>query len=809
MNNKTIHIKFESLIKLYRRELSLEEVHIYKQHLHTCTDCSNMLKAIEAFETTELIQPKNNQKKWNNLFNKFSFGLKYVNAVAACFLLFFVLNVSKNEIGKIHNNSNDLKLPPGLVDKGKFFATDYIQMNEIIEIKEGSIKICSDAEPKIIDKPNKTSEHLTIPTRIVNGTLIDKGIISFKIGTSIQEGSFSICEESAKSEPTENGKDYNYKKVVKALYREKVEPVEFDLNINSLANEVLSGETKVESRGILSTCTSNNRLDVIVKGIHNTGTKIIPGLSNKVRKVITEGVCRDFRDSTSPTSIKFKVRGSNIESYNTRVTSIDKASFAGFPYAIENNDVVIADQSNSINFDYFLFKPFEKKFNISINPVIAAKDMTIFIPVSEIDSPTRETRYRATALNANGNVVTISAAKLLYDPKLAFEIRLDRLQFKNVPSNATSIRLCTESHHSYDPSFMIGSVAVSSKQAKHALNCLTSPAISGQSNCPGTTCIYTHSVGGLSCKQVFTIGNRDTPAIACNSNIEYVCEEDIYATFPDYFASCGASAIEKGEPVIVGKPGCAGTSYTYNFSVSDTCGRSTSCEQVFVIKEDCKSEVQSNYSDYVANLVAPQNDAYIIKNYIVTVYDYNISAEYEDRENYKSVTGLENLAANEAFYAATKIAEYLKNIRNVEMAPINKLANGSENLNDAIYKISHNAILLGKGDDEERNSLAALDITTYEMTHHLIKSIALNHQNCSAFGSIEIKVLEYGLSNAILNYTYNLYDELDSLTNNSLSTPQRQCLFNNLQYCKCKAETKSIHKTSLKQKNKKSKNQKE
>lgn len=96
MKTKIKHIEFEDLLKLFRKELELKEVHTYKQHLNTCKECSTMQQAIEAFETIELIQP--DVRKQESLFGRFSCGLKYVNAIAACFLLIFInsLNIATN-----------------------------------------------------------------------------------------------------------------------------------------------------------------------------------------------------------------------------------------------------------------------------------------------------------------------------------------------------------------------------------------------------------------------------------------------------------------------------------------------------------------------------------------------------------------------------------------------------------------------------------------------------------------------------------------------------------------------------------------
>ncbi len=100
MKPESKHIAFESLLKFSRGALELNEIHAYKQHLNTCEACSNTLKAIKAFETAELVQPKNINHK--NLLDKFNGGCKYFVAVAACFLLVLVSKIIINQ----HNYSN-------------------------------------------------------------------------------------------------------------------------------------------------------------------------------------------------------------------------------------------------------------------------------------------------------------------------------------------------------------------------------------------------------------------------------------------------------------------------------------------------------------------------------------------------------------------------------------------------------------------------------------------------------------------------------------------------------------------------------
>lgn len=116
--------------------------------------------------------------------------------------------------------------------------------------------------------------------------------------------------------------------------------------------------------------------------------------------------------------------------------------------------------------------------------------------------------------------------------------------------------------------------------------------IDGIPNCPGTTYTFTITVSDAcdrssTCEQVFSIEN-DGPTIMCPADESVSCESDIRTGIPEYTTSCGLDAtIIKTGPVIEGDPHCDGTTYTYTFTVTDACGRSASCEQVFTIDNTC------------------------------------------------------------------------------------------------------------------------------------------------------------------------------------------------------------------------------
>lgn len=120
------------------------------------------------------------------------------------------------------------------------------------------------------------------------------------------------------------------------------------------------------------------------------------------------------------------------------------------------------------------------------------------------------------------------------------------------------------------------------------------PTITGEPDCPGTVYRFTFLVTDecgrtASCDQDFTIGAGEDPVIDCPENIFVSCETEIDVPFVSYTTSCGKEAtVTKTGPVINGDPTCDGTTYTYTQTVTDACGRSSTCVQVFTIDNSCK-----------------------------------------------------------------------------------------------------------------------------------------------------------------------------------------------------------------------------
>lgn len=405
---------------------------------------------------------------------------------------------------------------------------------------------------------------------------------------------------------------------------------------------------------LTSNCDSNSRLSVEVDGLRFVNSIIDVPLGNHAKQIIVEAICRDqetYDGSTCPTSIVYTVDGEEISisrmplnycsswvpfdylregffyvyrlienkpvtsiQYNPPTSVTDREGMRGLTTWIIKEDASNANSPNGLNFDYFLFRVEEKCADVTIAPSELPRDLTIHIPVSEIDyNITRFTRYRAEAFDLNGNVVASLPNQLFNGSNIAQEIRLDKLLFNNVPGSATKIKICIESPYDSEaigPSFMVGSVMITSNEV------------------------------------------CDVPS---------PCVDD--TQFPTKYSGC------------------------------------------------------------VDNVATFENGTYVLKNQFASIYDCSSCADYTNLENCSPVTGLENLSANEALWAATKTAEYFITKHEIDLPHINIIVNCSNEPNEAVYKKGYNTIVLGKGDNDTRTSMSSLDIVAHEMVHHFIENI--------------------------------------------------------------------------------------
>jgi len=81
-----------------------------------------------------------------------------------------------------------------------------------------------------------------------------------------------------------------------------------------------------------------------------------------------------------------------------------------------------------------------------------------------------------------------------------------------------------------------------------------------------------------------TLQGCDPPTITCLDDCPVACASDIRPGTPEFTVSCdGTGTLTVSDPEINGDPGCDGTTYTYTYTVTDECGRTASCDQVFTM----------------------------------------------------------------------------------------------------------------------------------------------------------------------------------------------------------------------------------
>ncbi|HJW29443.1 MAG TPA: hypothetical protein VJ508_09335, partial [Saprospiraceae bacterium] len=117
--------------------------------------------------------------------------------------------------------------------------------------------------------------------------------------------------------------------------------------------------------------------------------------------------------------------------------------------------------------------------------------------------------------------------------------------------------------------------------------------VKGKANCDGSVYELKYTVTdscerSASCIQKFTIHNKG-PEIICPPNEEVQCEDDINAGPPkEVKVTCDLKYdIKISDPVlIIGRKNCQGAVYQVIYTVTDECGRTDECEQLFTILKD-------------------------------------------------------------------------------------------------------------------------------------------------------------------------------------------------------------------------------
>lgn len=115
--------------------------------------------------------------------------------------------------------------------------------------------------------------------------------------------------------------------------------------------------------------------------------------------------------------------------------------------------------------------------------------------------------------------------------------------------------------------------------------------VTGIDNCPGAIYavpyIASSPCGTDTCQQYFIIKN-ESPEIMCPPDAIVECESDIVAGTPNFTSSCGlAYDVEISDPILIsGVRNCPGAIYQITYQVTDTCGRTTECAQIFTLENN-------------------------------------------------------------------------------------------------------------------------------------------------------------------------------------------------------------------------------
>ncbi len=120
---------------------------------------------------------------------------------------------------------------------------------------------------------------------------------------------------------------------------------------------------------------------------------------------------------------------------------------------------------------------------------------------------------------------------------------------------------------------------------------VTGPTLTkGKDECPGSIYEITYEVTDscdrtAKCTQKFTIDNKG-PQITCPPNQEVLCFEEISTGPPASFVvACNMGYdIKISNPIrIIGEHNCTGAVYSVTYTITDACGRTDECEQLFTI----------------------------------------------------------------------------------------------------------------------------------------------------------------------------------------------------------------------------------
>ena len=165
------------------------------------------------------------------------------------------------------------------------------------------------------------------------------------------------------------------------------------------------------------------------------------------------------------------------------------------------------------------------------------------------------------------------------------DVVIDQLPTINCPENRAFTVECADD-------IVLPTITWSSSCGMGGTLAAPAPVIVGIPDCDGSTYTFTYTLtdgcgvdAADNCVLVYTISN-DGPTIDCSAlpSTFVGCGTPLPGGMPTFTTSCELGGeLSVSGPVVVGVPGCVGTTYTYTHTVTDDCGRTDVCEQVITV----------------------------------------------------------------------------------------------------------------------------------------------------------------------------------------------------------------------------------
>ncbi len=272
------------------------------------------------------------------------------------------------------------------------------------------------------------------------------------------------------------------------------------------------------------------------------------------------------------------------------VKGIDNCPGAVYRYKFVARDNCLKTDSA---FQYFIIQNDAPQITCPKDTVVTCiKDLVIRKPktVSSCSLATKFTTYGPLLVSGHPNCPD-AKYELEYTVEDTCGRQVKCVQHITIRNNPPTIKCPPDTIVACSTDIRAGTPVYTVSCSKKAEVSISSPKlVSGKADCPGAVYEVIYSVKDscdrtASCKQKFTINNKG-PEIDCPQNVEVQCYDDIHVGQPASLkVSCdlGYKITMTDPKLIMGKHDCSGAVYSVHYTVTDDCGRTDACEQLFTI----------------------------------------------------------------------------------------------------------------------------------------------------------------------------------------------------------------------------------